>query len=308
MKIVLLAPQFDCSEAWRAAFVAAIPEVELVDEEYSDVDRIEGAIVDEPPPGQLQQYPNLRFVLSLSAGVDALLADATLPAVPIIRLANAEMAALMREYVSYHVLRLHREFAILEALQRDRRWVWMPSAVPAASRRILVLGLGQLGTAAATTLAALGFQVRGWSRTPKRIAHVECAAGLRSLYALLPETDILVSILPLTSDTRDLLSDDVFRRLPKGASVINVGRGGCLRHDDLLRALDRGHLAHATLDVFGVEPLPENDPLWCHPRVTITPHIAAYPPPETFIRPIADAITRFRAGQAVPMVDRTKGY
>jgi glyoxylate/hydroxypyruvate reductase len=308
VNILLLAPQFECSDTWRIAMAAAAPDVAIVADGDVDSAVIEGALVDEPPPGRLQYCTNLRFILSLSAGVDSLLADPTLPAVPIVRLVNTEMSALMREYIVYQVLRLHRRFDETEALQRDRRWVWLSSAASAASRVVSVLGVGHLGRPAAEALQSLGFQVRVWSRTPKQIPGIRCFTGIDGLHTLLAGTDILVSVLPLTPDTMDILSEDLFRRLPVGASIINVGRGACLREDDLLNALDSGHLAHATLDVFAVEPLPDEHPLWRHPRVTITPHTAAYPEPESFVKTIATALTRIREGDIPTVVDRLHGY
>jgi glyoxylate/hydroxypyruvate reductase A len=287
----------------------AAPEVRIVQEGEVPPATIEAALVDEPPIGSLLEYRNLRVVLSLSAGVDTLLADTTLPNVPVVRLVNAEMANLMREYVAYHVLRLHRGFAEMERLQQERRWEWMSPSPSARSRRVTVLGLGHLGRPAAEALASLGFQVSAWSRTPKTITGIRCVSGITDLHAVLPDTEILVSVLPLTSETRGLLAEDLFGRLPKGASIINVGRGGCVDESDLLRALDCGQLSHATLDVVAVEPLPENDPLWTHPRVTITPHTAAYPPPETFVAAIARTLERVHRDERFDReVDRARGY
>jgi glyoxylate/hydroxypyruvate reductase A len=310
MNVVLLAPEFDYSDAWRTAVEAAVPGLRLVAEGEVDANMIDAAVVDNPPPGRLQQYRHLRVILSLSAGVDTLLADPTLPKVPIVRLVAPEMVALMREYVVYHVLRIHRRFADLEALQRERRWVWLPAVPSARSRRVAVLGLGHLGRPSAEALHMLGFDVRGWSRTKKRIPGITCFAGAEGLDALLPETDILVSLLPLTDGTRGLLAARLFSQLPFGASVINVGRGGCLNEDDLVQALDSGHLSHATLDVCAIEPLPPDHPLWRHSRITITPHMAAYPSPNSFIDPIATALSRTeqRERRVKTTVDPSRGY
>jgi len=309
MKLLLLAPDFEFSKDWACALAAAAPCASIVqDGEVPDSD-IEGALVDSPPAGRLRLCPNLKIVFSLSAGVDSLLGDPTLPNIPIVRLASPEMAALMREYVAYQVLRLHRGFARFEKLQRDGCWVWMPSSRPANMCRVSVLGLGTIGLASAHALRALGFQVSGWSRTKKHESGIQCYTGLDGLMALLPQTDILVCLLPLTPETHGLIGADLLSRLPRGASFINASRGTCHIQEDLIRALDSGQVSHATLDVFESEPLPQEDPLWQHPRVTITPHTAAYPRPEACIAQIAVNLTQLSRGEHLTStVDRSRGY
>ena len=274
----------------------AAPGVRIVEEGALPDEAITAALVDGVAPGRLARIPNLQMIMSLSAGVEGLLEDPHLPDVPIIRLVTEDMVALMREYVLYHALRIHREFQELEIMQQQQRWEWMPASKPAKLGRVLVLGLGRLGLASAEALRDLGFQVAGWSRTSKSVRGIRCFWGLAGLHAILPDTDILVCLLPLTAATRCILAEPLFELLPVGASIINVSRGGCQNEDDLLRALDNGRLAHATLDVFATEPLPRGHWLWSHPRVTVTPHTAAYPPPESFIPQIAASLAQFSSG------------
>jgi glyoxylate/hydroxypyruvate reductase A len=297
MNVLLLAPDFEISEGWLREMMVAAPGARIVGEGEVPDDAIEVVIVDNPPPGRLGRLLKLRLIISLSAGVDALLSDPDLPDVPIVRLVNAEMKALMREYVVYQVIRLHRGSGDIEQLHREGRWEWLPAAVPASNRRVSVLGLGRLGQTCAEALRDLGFQVFGWSRDLKKLPQIQCFSGIDGLSAMLAQTDILVCLLPLTPFTNQLLSADIFSRLPVGASIINAGRGGCLNEGDLIRALDSGQLSHATLDVFTIEPLPTDHPLWHHPKVTITPHTAAYPPPESFVTPIALNLQKLARGE-----------
>lgn len=309
MNVLLLAPDLDVSEAWSRAIVELAPGTVLVAEGDLPDAAIDVAVVDSPPPGRLCRYPNLRLIMSLSAGTDVLLSDPDLANVPIVRLTNPAMVALMREYICYQVLRIHRGFSDIERLHHELRWEWLAAAEPAMCRRVLVMGLGEIGGPCAEALRDLGFQVSGWSRSSKNLRGIPCFTGFDGLKSVLPQTDILVCLLPLTTLTKQLLSADLFQRLPAGSSVINAGRGQCLNETDLIAALDSGQLSHATLDVFTVEPLPLGHPLWVHPKVTITPHTAAYPPAESFVSPIAHNLRRLSDGEPFPqVVDRSGGY
>jgi glyoxylate/hydroxypyruvate reductase A len=180
---------------------------------------------------------------------------------------------------------------------------------PAAARRVGVLGLGVLGRAVLASLRGLGFACAGWSRSPQRIDGVECHAGADGLRQFLARTDILICLLPLTDDTRGILSGALFDQLPRGATLINVGRGGHLVQQDLLQALDTGQIANAILDVCEPEPLPPSHPFWTHPKVVLTPHIASMTQPETAADAVLDNIRRHQEG--LPMhglVDRARGY
>jgi glyoxylate/hydroxypyruvate reductase A len=214
----------------------------------------------------------------------------------------------MTEYVLLAVLRHHRQFDHFEREQRAGRWSF---ALPplAADRRIGIMGLGELGSAAARSLAAQGFPVAGWSRTAKDLPGIETFAGEQSRPAFLARTDILVCLLPLTADTAGILDAATFAGLPRGAFVINVARGAHLVEDDLIAALDAGQLAGATLDVFREEPLPADHPLWRHPKVLITPHVASYSSPLTAAPGVIRNIALACAGQPlIHQVDRDRGY
>ena len=269
---------------------------------------IDYALVWQPAPGALARLPNLKLIFSLGAGLDHLAGDGVLPpGVPVIRMVDAQLTAGMTEYVVYHALRFHRAMPAYDAQQRRAEWRLLPQ-VAAAERRVGILGLGVLGGAAARALAALNFDVAGWSRGPKDLG-IPSFAGAGELPALLARTDILVCLLPLTAATAGILCAANFARLPAGACVINAGRGGHLLEADLLDALDNGHLAGAALDVFANEPLPPGNPLWSHPRVAITPHAASKTLPASSARHVIDNIRRFRAGRPVgPLADFARGY
>jgi glyoxylate/hydroxypyruvate reductase len=306
--LMFLSPD-DPADAWRAELQARIPELEVrIWPDVGDPDEIEIALVWRPPPGELVRYPNLKAILSLGAGIDGFVADPELPDVPLARMVDPSLTRTMTEYVLLAVLRHHRELDRFERTQRAREWAY---AFPpqAADRRVGIMGLGELGAAAARQLVAHGFQVLGWSRSPKAIEGVVSYAGRSELHAFLHRTDILVCLLPLTGDTLGILDAATFAELPHGAFVINVARGQHLVENDLLKALDSGHLAGATLDVFRTEPLPPDSPLWGHPRILVTPHVASYSVPGTAADGVAANIRRVLSGQPpLHLVDRAKGY
>ena len=263
----------------------------------------------KPQPGDLRRYPNLKAIFNLGAGVDALLKDETLPDnVPLVRLVDESLTSGMTEYVVYHVLRFHRRIPELEESQRRSRWAPLLYPLP-RDRKVGILGLGVLGGDAAARLVDFGFDVAGWSRTPKSLKGVTSFHGQGQLEAFLNRTEILVCLLPLTKDTEGIVNADFLRKLPKGASIINAGRGAHVVQDDLLAALDSGHIAYATLDVFTPEPLPNEHPFWTHPRVTVTPHNASLTQPETAVPVVLDGIARLERGE-MPLntVDRKLGY
>jgi glyoxylate/hydroxypyruvate reductase len=299
----------DPAEAWREALLAEIPELDFrIWPEVGDPAAIDLALVWQPPPGELARYPNLRAILSLGAGIDGLLAQQGLPDVPIARMVDPSFTRTMTEYVVLATLRHHRQFDHFERKQRAARWSY---AFPpqAADRRVGVMGLGVLGSAAAASLAAHGFPVAGWSREAKELSDIESFAGRAGLRAFLARTDILVCLLPLTRDTGGILNAATFAEMPRGAYLINVARGAHLVEADLIAALDSGQLAGATLDVFREEPLPADHPLWRHPKILITPHVASYASPLTAAEGVAANIRRARAGQPLlHQVDRARGY
>ena len=308
MALLFLSPD-DPADLWRREIASRMPDLGFrIWPEVGDPAEIEVALVWRPPPGELRRYPNLKAVLSLGAGVDGLLADQELPDVPVARMVDPSLRRTMIEYVLLAVLRHHRGFDRFEREQRARRWAY---AFPpqAAERRVGVMGLGELGGAAAGLLADHGFQVLGWSRSPKAIDGVTSHAGRGELHTFLHRTEILVCLLPLTAETRGILDAAAFADLPHGACLINVARGEHLVEADLLEALDSGRLAGATLDVFREEPLPEDHPLWAHQKVLITPHVASYSWPATGADGVVENIRRALSGRPLAhQVDRAKGY
>lgn len=267
----------------------------------------------KPPRAALTGFPNLGVMFSLGAGVDHLLPAEDLPDVPIVRVVDPDLTARMTEWVTLQVLLHHRRHLAYAAQQRVHRWRELPQ--PAAREvRVGIMGLGVLGRDAAEVLARLGFAVAGWSRRPQSIAGVESFGGSDRLDAFLGRTDILACLLPLTPETRGILALPLFRKLARegalGAPIlINGGRGGLQVEADIVQALDEGILGGASLDVFEVEPLPKESPLWEHPRVAITPHAAAWSSPRTLVPPILAQILDFEAGRPLAnLVDRTAGY
>ena len=299
----------DPPKAWREAVCAAIPDLDFrIWPEVGDPAEIDVALVWQPPPGELARYPNLRAILSLGAGIDGLLAQPGLPDVPIARMVDPSLTRTMSEYVLLATLRHHRQFDRFEREQRAARWSF---ALPprATDRRVGVMGLGVLGSAAAAGLASQGFPVAGWSREAKRLAGIESFAGRAVLAAFLARTDILVCLLPFTRDTAGILNAATFAGLPRGACLINVARGTHLVEADLIAALDSGQLEGATLDVFREEPLPPENPLWRHPKVLITPHVASYASPRAGAEGVSENIRRARGGcPLLHQVDRDRGY
>lgn len=297
-------------DEWTAELRRQVPDLELrFLPDVGDPADIEYALVWLPPPGLLAGLPNLKVIFSLGAGVDHLLRDPTLPDVPLVRMVEPGLTEGMTEYVCLHVLRWHRDAPSYERQQAGRVWQQVPQQRIARERRVGILGLGVLGQDAAQALVQLRFDVAGWSRTEKQVDGVTCFHGQEGLGRFLARTEILVCLLPLTPETENILDAKLFAGLPRGAVVINAARGRLQVEEDLLAALDSGHLSGATLDVFRTEPLPDDHPFWTHPKVTVTPHIAAITQARTGIRHIADAIARARSGEPLPhLVDRMRGY
>jgi glyoxylate/hydroxypyruvate reductase A len=267
------------------------------------------AVLWAPTPALLDQLSRVKAIFLMGAGVDAILkfGDA-LPDVPIVRLGDAGMGEQMAEYVAYAVLRYFRRFDEYE--QQAREGVWNPlGARKKEEFTVGVLGLGKLGIPVVQALRQLGFPVRGWSRTAKDLPGVDCYAGMESLDAFLSGTQVLVSMLPLTPETNNLLDRARLSKLPEGAYLVNVARGAQVAEPDLLALIKPGHIAGATLDVFRNEPLPAPHPFWSEPRITITPHISALTIREEAVRQIANKITLLEQGEHVAdVVDRTRGY
>lgn len=266
-----------------------------------------------PPHGLLARLPDLEAIINLGAGVDHLLADPALPAVPIARVAHADLTMRVTEYVVLHVLMHHRRQRLYDAQQRER--TWRSHDQPAASEvKVGVMGLGVIGSNAATVLGRLGFKVAGWSRSPRTLPGVETFHGSAGLDAFLARTEILVCLLPRTAETEGLLDLALLRKLKRdgaagGAYLVNAGRGQSQIDADIVSALDEGTLAGATLDVFQHEPLAHGSPLWSHPKVTVTPHNAGDISPRVFAPQVIAQIERFERGLPLDnLVDRVRGY
>jgi glyoxylate/hydroxypyruvate reductase A len=310
-RLVFYSASADPPEEWRQAFGQAAPEVEflLSDGTVDRPETIDWAVVWRPPSGLLASLSNLRCVFSLGAGVDHLLSDPDFPrGVPLSRVVDRYLTARMTEYVVLHTLAHHRE--LFRSLVNQTRSRWVPFASPRADEtRVGIMGLGELGLDAARKLLPLGYRIAGWSASRKSEPGVESFAGDAELAAFLARTDILICLLPLTAATRGILNAAAFAQLPRGARIVNAARGLHLVEADLIAALDSGHLAGATLDVFPTEPLPEANPLWHHKRVVVTPHIASFADPRSMATTMATSMARIRRGEPpLYQVDLDKGY
>lgn len=296
---------------WREAFAEAAPNLtlRLWDDPSVRAEDVRLALVWDPEPGRLAQYPNLGLIMCSGAGVDAIVRDPSLPPVPIVRLATPGAAQRMGEYVCWAVLSLLKDARRFARNQAVGRWEYFEPRFSAPECRVGVLGLGVLGGRAAEMLAGLGFQVAGWSRGRKAIAGVESFAGEAELDGFLAQTDILVCLLPDTPATRGMLSAPLFAKLPKGAGIVNAGRGAHQTFADIVAALDSGQLSGAVLDVFEDEPLPPGHPAWSHPRILVTPHCASLAPKPERARFAAEVIAAWQRGEKLPnLFDPSRGY
>jgi glyoxylate/hydroxypyruvate reductase A len=253
-------------------------------------------------------FPNLEVIFCVGAGIDQFDLSQVPASLPVVRMIEPGLVEGMVEYASLAVLALHRHWPAYIAQQREARWQTLPIRT-APSRRVGVMGLGVLGQAVLAKLQGFGFRCAGWSRTPRAIEGIECYAGEEGLDAFLARTDILVCLLPLTDATRGILGRRVFEALPRGAALVNVARGSHLVSGDLLSALDAGQLSAAVLDVTDPEPLPPAHPLWSHPQVIVTPHVASQSQPESSAAVVLENVRRHQRGEPlVGLVDRKRGY
>ena len=312
---VLLSGRFDVDEreAWWLALRAAAPHCTW----WSDGNalprhEIRAAVVANPAPGALAGLPRLGLVQSLWAGVEKLLADDSLPAdVPLARMVDPAMGAAMAETALWAVLSLHRGFFDYAAQQALGRWQARPQR-RADEVAVLVLGLGAMGTAVATRLSAQGYRVSAWRAAvrggaPPRAVAVH--AGKEALAGLLAASEIVVNLLPLTAATRGLLDARFFAAMPRGAAIVNLGRGAHAVDEDLLAALDSGHVGRAVLDVFATEPLQPGHRYWQHPRVTLLPHVAALTDLRSAAAVVAGNLQALQHGAPLAhRVDRARGY
>ncbi|MGB6103357.1 MAG: glyoxylate/hydroxypyruvate reductase A [Pusillimonas sp.] len=293
---------------FRPLLKAELPEVEVSvwpDPRCLDA---EVAVGWNAPPGIYARMPRLRLVHSIAAGVDSMVAQQDVRGLQVCRVIDPDLAQGMAEYVLWSVLLFHRGLDLALAQQREHVWK-RPVLKRAAECRVGVMGLGELGRKVAGAIAAQGYQVHGWSRSQHMLDGVTTHAGSAGLGSFLAQSDVLVCLLPLTDATRGILGRATFEALPRGAALVNCGRGGHLVVEDLAQALASGQLRGAVLDVFAHEPLPVDSLLWNMPGVIVTPHMATMAMPATIVRQIAQNITRLQTGQPLRnIVDLSRGY
>jgi len=301
---------FGKPDDWKQWFAAEMPELDVrFWPEVGNRAEIDVIACGSLPAGEFKTFPNLKLIISLLAGPDLLLQDPAVPKdVPIVRAGDPNGDTMMNEVTLLHVLRHHRHMPAYAAAQQRAEWINLPR-LPARDRKVGVMGLGVIGLAAANTLKSIGFQVAGWVRTARKIDGIDVFVGHDQFDAFLRRSEILVNLLPLTRETENVLNAAAFAQLPEGAAVINLGRGGHIVDADLIAALDSGHLAAATLDVFRVEPLPKDDPFWKHPKITVMPHASRRIEAKPMVPRIADAIRRLHGARPLEnIVDRARGY
>ncbi|HEY1961157.1 MAG TPA: glyoxylate/hydroxypyruvate reductase A [Rhizomicrobium sp.] len=311
-KTLLLVVPVTWAGLWTTPLAEIAPELNLRVEGRDAYERgeVDYVFTFRPPHGFLKTLPSARLVFSVGAGVDGILSDPEYPKkVPLVRFVDRTLSGEMAQFCVMHVLMHYRMQRFFDRAQAERKWRQALLPKRAKETRIGILGLGEIGTLAAERLRDFEFDVAGWSRTHKDVPGVRSYAGQEELGAFLERSDILICLLPLTTDTRGILNAKLFAQLPKGAYVINVARGGHLVDEDLIAAIDSGHLSGATLDVFHTEPLPESHPFWTHPKITVTPHIAAISEPRVAAQYVVDGIRRFERGEPVGnIVDPNRGY
>jgi glyoxylate/hydroxypyruvate reductase A len=307
--LLLSAPAY-WTAIWSAPLKRATLDFVVQGRDRYAPEAIDFAISFRPPPGLLKSLPKLKVVFSLGAGIDGFLADPDYPRdIPLVRFVDETLTREMSQYIVLHVLMFHRTQRAFDAAQKTRVWLQGRMARRTEETRIGVLGMGEIGTFSAERLRDLGFPVSGWSRTRKNVRGVESFAGDAEFKAFLAQSDILVCLLPLTAATTGILNAKTFAMLPKGAYLINAARGAHQIETEIIEALDSGQLSGATLDVFQTEPLPGSSPLWSHPKVAVTPHIAAISDPDAAVRMVAEGMARFERGEPLAnVVDLDREY
>ena len=312
MSIVLASTDFwEDMEVWSNGLQKAMPEMDIkVYPDDGDVYEVEFAVVWKHPRGILKKYPNLKAILSLGAGVDLIISDPDLPeGLPIIRLVDKKLTHEMCLHALHWVLHFHSDQYLYRSQQLKRQWI-QQSSIQTEDRTIGIMGLGNIGRSIGELLVTQSFNVIGWGANQKSsLTDIKYYYGQDQLSDFLGRTNILINVLPLTSDTTNIITKKELRLLPKNSFIINIGRGGIINEDDLLTLLGEGHIKAAALDVFTQEPLPENNSLWDHPSVYITPHIAGQSNPNSAGQTISENIYRIQKGELpYPIYSRANGY
>lgn len=297
------------AEAWRRTFKEQLPDLEIrIWPDVGEPSEIDYLAFMRPDFDLLPDFPNLKAMFTRSAGVDSFINHPRVPKVPLSKVEPSGGDPMMTEYVVMHVLRLHRDMPAYQARQANREWYRGPITRP-EERRIGFLGYGMMAKAPALVLKSLEFDVSAWVRTPRENAEIRIFHGPDQLEPFLNQTDIAVCLLPLTKETTGIFCARTFAMMPKGAMLINVGRGKHVVEEDLIDALDSGQLSYAALDAHWPEPLPPESPLWLHPRVTVMPHVARRPTVAQLAIEIAANIRRLEAGKTLLQeIDVAAGY
>ncbi len=299
----------DSADEWREALASQFDDFKFsVGDEVDSPESVDVAMIWTLPDGGLERFVNLRAILSLGAGTNQLDPQRLPKRVPLARLVDASLTRTMVDYAKAAVYRYHRRFHIFEQQSRDRSWIYIPPTLT-ADTSVGVLGLGEIGREIAFAMQQEGFDVRGWSRSPKQLENIETYTGRDGLASMVGHCAIVINVLPLTDETRHILSRDLFDHFSDGTYLINLGRGMHLVEADLLDAIDRGRIEGATLDVASVEPLPDAHPFWNHPSILITPHVAGASIPMTAVVNIAANIRKALAGERLSQLfDAERGY
>jgi glyoxylate/hydroxypyruvate reductase A len=295
--------------AWRDTFAEQLPDLAIrIWPDAGDVADINYLAFMHPDFGSLPSFPNLKAMFSRSAGVESFINHPKLPKAPLCKVEPAGGDPMMTEYVVMHVLRLHRDMPGYQAAQAKREWR-RTTIIRPEQRRVGFLGFGKMAKAPALVLKSLGFQVSAWVRHQRDEADVAIFHGPDQLEQFLQHTDIAVCLLPLTRETEGIFCARTFAMMPRGAMLVNVGRGKHVVEADLIAALDSGQLSYAALDALWPEPLPPTSPLWLHPKVTVMPHVARRPTVAQLVTEIAASIRSSQAGQGLlQVVDIAAGY